>query len=124
MLRTQTRLHVGRRSRLPVFTAAIKHGYARGTGAARHGSHVSAHDPSVATPAAPPDLLTVDEAAAFLRVTPKAARGMIDRGQMPGLVRIGGRLRIRSADLRKSVGLPGRPSVLQAAPSSGSAERR
>lgn len=46
------------------------------------------------------DLLTVDEAAAYLRVTPKAMRHMIDRGQVP-VVRIGRRVRVRREELRK-----------------------
>jgi excisionase family DNA binding protein len=46
-----------------------------------------------------PLLLTVDEAAALLRISRKATYSMIERGQMPGLSRIGRRVRIRSSDL-------------------------
>ncbi len=45
------------------------------------------------------DLLTIDEVAALLRTTPKAVYSMIDRGQLPGVARIGRRLRIRRNDL-------------------------
>ena len=60
---------------------------------------------------APPELLTIDEAAALLRVTSKAARLMVDRGQMPGVVRIGTRVRIRRDDLRRTYQLLPRPSA-------------
>ncbi len=46
-----------------------------------------------------PLLLTVEEAAAVLRLSRKAAYSMIERGQMPGVSRIGRRVRIRSSDL-------------------------
>jgi excisionase family DNA binding protein len=52
------------------------------------------------------ELLTIDQAAQLLNVTPKAARLMVDRGAMPGVVRIGRRVRVRRDELRKSVGLP------------------
>lgn len=43
----------------------------------------------------PADLLTVDEAAALLRLTPGALRVAIARGQIPGVVRFGRRVRIQ-----------------------------
>ena len=45
-----------------------------------------------------PLLMTVDEAAALLRISRKAAYSMIERGQMPGVSRIGRRVRVRSSD--------------------------
>lgn len=36
-----------------------------------------------AAPAAPPEVLTLDEAAAYLRITPKAARRMVADGRLP-----------------------------------------
>lgn len=51
------------------------------------------------------ELLTVPEAAEFLRTTPKGVRKMIERGRMPGVVKVGRRVLIRREDLRKSVGL-------------------
>jgi excisionase family DNA binding protein len=58
-----------------------------------------------------PELFTVDEAAEFLRVTPKSVRHMIERCQIP-VVRIGGRVRIPVTGLRKRLGLldPARPN--------------
>lgn len=41
-----------------------------------------------------PLLLTPREAASVLRVTPKALYAMIDRDQLPGVIRMGRRLRI------------------------------
>jgi excisionase family DNA binding protein len=46
-----------------------------------------------------PFLLTVDEAAALLRQTPKAVYIRIGRGLMPGVVRDGRRVLIRRDDL-------------------------
>jgi len=46
-----------------------------------------------------PIFLTVTETAAVLRTTPKAVYAMIERGQLPGVVRIGRRVRVRTADL-------------------------
>jgi excisionase family DNA binding protein len=54
-----------------------------------------------------PELLTVEDAATMLRLTRKAAQNMIDRGQMPGVVRVGRRVRVRRDDLRRHLGLPG-----------------
>ena len=39
-----------------------------------------------------PMFLTVDETAGLLRTTPKAIYSMVDRGQIPGVTRIGKRL--------------------------------
>jgi excisionase family DNA binding protein len=41
-----------------------------------------------------PLLLTPREAASILRITPKAIYAMIDRAQLPGVIRMGRRLRI------------------------------
>jgi excisionase family DNA binding protein len=51
------------------------------------------------------ELLTVDETADFLRTTPKAVYHMAERGQLPGIVRIGRRVLVRREDLRRYVGL-------------------
>ncbi len=53
----------------------------------------------------PPELLTVDQAATFLQMTSNALRLAMSRGQIPGVVHIGSRVRIRRDDLRVSVGL-------------------
>jgi excisionase family DNA binding protein len=46
-----------------------------------------------------PILLTVDDAAQLLRTTDRAIYAMIERHQLPGIVRIGRRVLFRSADL-------------------------
>jgi excisionase family DNA binding protein len=56
-------------------------------------------------PPPPSELLTIDEVAVFLRTTPKAIRMRIDRGQLPGVVRVGRSVLVRRADLRKHLGL-------------------
>ena len=43
-----------------------------------------------------PMLATVDETAALLRTTRKAIYAMIERGQLPGVTRIGRRVLIRA----------------------------
>lgn len=53
----------------------------------------------------PPDLLTVDETATFLRTSSKAVYALVERGQLPGVVRLGRRILVRRDDLRKHVGL-------------------
>ena len=46
-----------------------------------------------------PLLATVDETAALLRTTRKAIYVMVERGQLPGVVRIGRRVLIRTPEL-------------------------
>jgi excisionase family DNA binding protein len=46
-----------------------------------------------------PVLLTVDEAAAFLRTTKRAIYAMIERRQLPGVIRIRRRVLLRADDL-------------------------
>lgn len=46
-----------------------------------------------------PLFATVDETADLLRTTRKAIYAMIERGQLPGVTRIGRRVLIRTADL-------------------------
>ena len=46
-----------------------------------------------------PMLLTVDDVAQLLRTTNRAIYAMIERRQLPGVVRIGRRVLLRSADL-------------------------
>jgi excisionase family DNA binding protein len=42
-----------------------------------------------------PELLTADETAAYLRTTRKAVYALAERGQLPGVVRVGRRLLVR-----------------------------
>jgi excisionase family DNA binding protein len=46
-----------------------------------------------------PHLLTPSEAADLLRTSRKAIYSMVERGQLPGIVRIGRRVLIREAEL-------------------------
>jgi excisionase family DNA binding protein len=46
-----------------------------------------------------PILLTVDDVAKLLRTSDRAIYAMIERRQLPGIVRIGRRVLFRSADL-------------------------
>lgn len=47
--------------------------------------------------------LTVPETAALLRTTPKAVYALAERGQLPGLVRLGRRVLVRRAVLLKAL---------------------
>lgn len=63
-----------------------------------------------------PELLTVDEVAVFLRTSAKAIRNMMDRGQLPGVVKVGRRRLVRRDELRDELGLlpcppPGEPRM-------------
>jgi excisionase family DNA binding protein len=46
-----------------------------------------------------PSLLTVDEAAAFLRTSRRAIYAMVERGQIPGVIRLQRRLLFRADQL-------------------------
>lgn len=50
-------------------------------------------------------LMTPAEAAAFLRVSLKAFYALVERGAVPGIVRLGRRILVRRVDLRARVGL-------------------
>jgi excisionase family DNA binding protein len=60
-----------------------------------------------------PIYLKVDEAADLLRTTRKAIYVMIERGQLPGVKRIGKRVLIRTRDLLEWVDQQGAPSLLE-----------
>ena len=50
-------------------------------------------------PNALPRFLTVDETAEVLRTTRRGAYAMAERGQLPGVTRIGRRMLVRADDL-------------------------
>ena len=54
---------------------------------------------TTAPPGHLPTLLTVQDVAALLRTTKPAIYTMVERYQLPGIVRIGRRVLIREADL-------------------------
>ena len=51
-----------------------------------------------------PSLLTVDEVAVLLRTSSKSVYAMVERGQLPGLIRVGRRLLFRRDDLLRWLG--------------------
>jgi excisionase family DNA binding protein len=63
--------------------------------------------------AALPEFLTVDEAAALLRVNRKTLYESIRLGQVPGVMRVGKALRIRRAALLESPPGKGRDTALR-----------
>jgi excisionase family DNA binding protein len=58
-----------------------------------------------------PFLLTVDEVADALRTTRKAVYAMIERGYLPGLVRVRRRILVRQASLLQWLQEKGAPSL-------------
>ena len=58
-----------------------------------------------------PDLLLVHEVATFLRTSPKAIYSMIERGLLPGVVRIGRRVLVREDDLLQWLRQKSMPSL-------------
>ena len=58
-----------------------------------------------------PVLLTVPETAALLRTTVKAVYAMVERRQLPGVVRLGRRVLIRSEVLLNSLSQSRAPSL-------------
>jgi excisionase family DNA binding protein len=54
---------------------------------------------------AQPELITVAEAAVLLRTSTKGVYTLVERGAQPGVTRVGRRVLIRAADLRKYLGL-------------------
>ena len=65
--------------------------------------------PNEIVPPAPPTLWTVDEFAAWMRITPMAVRCMLRRREVPekAIVRVGRRVRLR-ADILQEWILKGR----------------
>ena len=56
-------------------------------------------------------LLLVSEVAALLRTSPKAVYAMIERGLLPGVVRIGRRVLVRRDDLLHWLSQKSAPSL-------------
>lgn len=61
------------------------------------------------------DLLTCEEAAAFLRVHPRTVYRLLREGKLPG-VKVGRQWRIRRTDLEASLGPPGMADPSPASP--------
>ena len=57
-----------------------------------------------------PMLMTVDDVAQLLRTTDRAIYAMTERGQLPGIVRIGRRVLFRTTDLLDWVNQKSAPS--------------
>jgi excisionase family DNA binding protein len=57
-----------------------------------------------------PLFLTVDETADLLRTTRKAIYSMVERGQIPGVTRIGRRVLVRNEDLLRRLNHSGASS--------------
>jgi len=47
-----------------------------------------------------PSLLTIDDVAAFLRVSPSTVRRLVDRGELRPPIHVGRSIRWRETDLR------------------------
>ncbi len=60
---------------------------------------------------APNILLTIDEVGTILRTSRKAIYAMVERGQLPGVVRIGRRVLIREDALLHWLGQKSTPSL-------------
>ena len=56
-------------------------------------------------------LLTADEVGALLRLSRKAVYAMIERRQLPGVIRIGRRVRVRQTTLLEWLLQEGAPSL-------------
>ena len=56
-------------------------------------------------------LLTIDEVGTVLRTSRKAIYAMVERGQLPGVVRIGRRLLVREDALLDWLGQKSTPSL-------------
>ena len=56
-----------------------------------------------------PRLLTAEEAADLLRTTRRALDAAVERGQVPGVVRLGRRVLIRRDELLNALGLRDEP---------------
>jgi excisionase family DNA binding protein len=64
-------------------------------------AQMKSHTPTSPTthPGRLPHLLTPDDVASLLRTSRKAIYSMLERGQLPGIVRIGRRVLLREAEL-------------------------
>jgi excisionase family DNA binding protein len=58
-----------------------------------------------------PILMTVDDVAELLRTTKRAVYAMIERRQLPGIVRIGRRVLVRADDLLHWIDQKSAPSL-------------
>jgi excisionase family DNA binding protein len=80
---------------------------------AEYGTHTrrESHDESSHGTRSMPILLTVDDAAELLRTTKRAIYAMIERRQLPGMIRIGRRVLLRADDLLNWLNQKSAPSL-------------
>lgn len=80
---------------------------------AEYGTHTrcESHDEGGHGTRLMPMLLTVDDAAELLRTTKRAIYAMIERRQLPGIIRIGRRVLLRADDLLNWLNQKSAPSL-------------
>ncbi len=104
------RLGDRRRASFPQLTAERRAHRGHG-GRRRTDPRVRVAQAPIAPQVSVPCLLTVDEVAAALRTTRKAVYAMIERGYLPGLVRVRRRILVRQASLLQWLKEKGAPSL-------------
>jgi len=86
-------------AKLPVFHCQRQRAIGRGPGIRVPVMATPLTGSHAVSPGHMPTLLTADEVGTLLRTSRKAVYAMVERGQLPGVVKIGRRLLVRSEDL-------------------------
>ncbi len=84
---------------MPLSSSAVARVPSPDPAAGPHSSAVHRPDPQSGEPV----LLTVDETAELLRTTRKAIYALVERGHLPGVIRLGRRVLIRRDELLGSL---------------------